>query len=108
MNARHTLIPNLRAALEMSAARVASLLVALAAVASLAGAAGATSRWQPQARPDFWADGNLVDVQLRVEGDAAPLYLSPKETGGSTSRRSPAATIRSCSATTPAGASVCC
>ncbi len=78
MNARHTLIPNLRAALEMSAARVASLLVALAAVASLAGAAGATSRWQPQARPDFWADGNLVDVQLRVEGDAAPLYLSPK------------------------------
>ncbi len=78
MNARHTMFPNLRAALEKTAARVTALLVALAAVVSLAGAAGATVRWNPQVRPDLWADGNLVDVQLRVDGDAAPLYLSPK------------------------------
>lgn len=78
MNARHTMFPNLRAALDETAARVTALFVALAAVATMAGAAGATVRWTPEVRPDFWADGNLVDVQLRVDGDAAPLYLSPK------------------------------
>jgi hypothetical protein len=26
---------------------------------------------------DDWADGRLVDVQLRVDGDAAPLYYAP-------------------------------
>jgi len=26
---------------------------------------------------DSWADGRLVDVQIRVDGDAAPLYWSP-------------------------------
>lgn len=78
MNARHTMFPNLRAALEMTAARVAALLVALAATAALAGAAGATVRSYPEVRSDFWADGNLVDVQIRVDGEAAPLFLSPK------------------------------
>jgi hypothetical protein len=78
MNARHTMFPNLRAALEMTAARVTALLVALAATAALAGIAGATVRPYPEVRSDFWADGTLVDVQLRVDGEAAPLYLSPK------------------------------
>lgn len=78
MNARHTMFPNLRAALDETAARVTALLVALAATAMLTGAAGATVRSYPEVRSDFWADGNLVDVQLRVDGEAAPLYLSPK------------------------------
>lgn len=78
MNARQPMFPNLRAALEKSAARVAALLVALAAVAAIAGTAGASMRWNPQVRSDSWADGSLVDVQIRVEGEAAPLYFSPK------------------------------
>jgi len=78
MNARHSMFPNLRAALEETAARVTALLVALAATAVLAGIAGASVRPNVDVRSDFWADGNLVDVQLRVDGEAAPLYLSPK------------------------------
>lgn len=78
MNARHSMFPNLRAALEQTAARVTALLVALAATVALAGLAGASVRPNYDVRSDFWADGNLVDVQLRVDGEAAPLYLSPK------------------------------
>ena len=78
MNARHSMFPNLRAALEKTAARVTALLVAFAAAATLAGAAGATVRPSYDVRTDFWADGNLVDVQIRVDGEAAPLYVKPR------------------------------
>jgi hypothetical protein len=112
MNARHTLIQDLRAALDETAARLTDLLTpavagprqtrvavakvfaapatpvssahilrryalvfALAAVAgSLAGTANAGGRgWA-----DTWVDGNLVDVQIQVDGQAAPLYVSPR------------------------------
>ena len=46
--------------------------LALAVAGALAGNA--------EARPyvsDTWADGRLVDVQVKVEGAAAPLYFSP-------------------------------
>lgn len=78
MNARHSMFPNLRAALDETAARVTALLVALVAAATLAGAANATVRPNYDVRSDFWADGNLVDVQIRVDGEAAPLFLSPR------------------------------
>jgi len=78
MNARHSMFPNLRAALEKTAARVTALLVALAATAALAGAAGATVRPYPGVRTDLWADGRLVDVQIKVDGEAAPLYVTPR------------------------------
>lgn len=78
MNARHSMFPTLRAALEKTAARVTALLVAFTAVAALAGAAGATVRPSYDVRTDFWADGNLVDVQIRVDGEAAPLYVKPR------------------------------
>lgn len=78
MNARHSMFPNLRAALEKTAARVTALLAALAAVAALAGATGATVRPSYDVRTDFWADGNLVDVQIQVDGSAAPLYVKPR------------------------------
>lgn len=78
MNARHSMFPTLRAALEETAARVTALLVAFAAAATLAGVAGATVRPSYDVRTDFWADGNLVDVQIRVDGEAAPLYVKPR------------------------------
>jgi len=110
MNARHTLIQDLRAALDKTAARVTALLdpttlqavpatiasqvqsrhaarpvvlarrfafvTALAAMAATAHEAGASVRNRPVTPAEMWADGSVVDVQLQVDGDAAPLYLS--------------------------------
>jgi hypothetical protein len=57
---------------------------ALLALALLAGAAvrsEAKQSWQPQWNPDSrahsTADGNLVDVQIKVKGKTAPLYFRP-------------------------------
>src|ERR1051325_6294847 len=35
--------------------------------------------WRPRPISNFetWADGRLVDVQLKVDGDPAPLYVAP-------------------------------
>jgi hypothetical protein len=111
MNARHTLLQDLRAALEKTAARVTALLdskapvavpatvasqararhsarpevlarrfafvTALAAMTATAHEAGARSRPVSFTPAELWADGNVVDVQLQVDGDAAPLYVSP-------------------------------
>ena len=113
MNARHTLIQDLRAALDKTAARVTALLdsqvpqavpatiasqaqsrhsarpvmlarrfAIVAALASLSMAAtvheaGASVRNRPVTPAEMWADGSVVDVQLQVDGDAAPLYVSP-------------------------------
>lgn len=110
MNARYTLIQNLRGALGETAACIAALLASsrpqavpvtagatrtpavrpvvlarrfalvatLAAAGSLAGTANANVRPDAIVPGDLWADGRLVDVQVRVDGDAAPLYLSPR------------------------------
>lgn len=105
MNARHTLIQDLRAALDKTAARVNALfdttapqavpatiasparhvvlarrfafVTALAAMAATAHEAGASVRNRPVTPAEMWADGSVVDVQLQVDGDAAPLYVSP-------------------------------
>jgi hypothetical protein len=111
MNARQTLIQDLRAALDKTAARVTALLdsnaphavpatiastasarhaarpvvlarrfafvTALAAMAATAHEAGARSRPVSFTPAEMWADGSVVDVQLQVDGDAAPLYVSP-------------------------------
>lgn len=104
MNARHTLIQDLRAALDKTAARVTALfdttapqavpatiasparsvvlarrfafVTALAAMAATAHEAGASARPVRVTPAELWADGNAVDVQLQVDGDAAPLYVS--------------------------------
>lgn len=47
--------------------------LALAVVGALAAAPAHARHWSN----DTWADGRLVDVQVRVEGSAAPLYFSP-------------------------------
>lgn len=107
MNARYTLIQTLRDALGETAACVAALLdlrrlqpvpllatacaparpvvfarrfafVAALAAATLAGAAHAAVAPRANVPVDVWADGRLVDVQIRVDGRAAPLYLSPR------------------------------
>ncbi len=102
MNARYAKLQDLRDALRDTADRVAALLTldtrepvlapvarpavfarrfafaaALAGAVSLAGAAHAYDRgnWTPES---YWADGKLVDVQLQVDGQAAPLYFSPR------------------------------
>jgi hypothetical protein len=52
----------------------ASLIMALAAVATL------TASVPAQAIPtDFTADGRLVDVGIRVEGQRAPLFMGPSD-----------------------------
>jgi len=113
MNARHTLIQDLRAALDKTAARVTALLdttapqavpvtiatqarasarnaarpvvlarrfaivTALVAMATTAHASAARVRPVSVTPAEMWADDNVVDVQLQVDGDAAPLYVSP-------------------------------
>ena len=113
MNARHSLIQDLRAALDKTAARVTALLdskapqavpatiastasarnsarpvllarrfafvtaLALLSMAATNHEAGARSRPVSFTPAEMWADGNVVDVQLQVDGDAAPLYVSP-------------------------------
>lgn len=107
MNARHTLIQDLRAALDTTAARVTALfetqvpqavpatnasqaparhvvlarrfafVTALAAMAASAQESGASVRRVAATPAEMWADGSVVDVQLQVDGDVAPLYLSP-------------------------------
>ncbi len=56
--------------------RPLTLALALAAAGALAVAppARAWNEWNT----NTWADGRVVDVQLRVAGQAAPLYLSPQ------------------------------
>jgi hypothetical protein len=113
MNARHTLIQDLRSAFDEVAERATELLVpravepqlapvpvtdrrsssrpillakvfafamvaAIAAAATFTGTAQAHERDEALVRSDLWADGNLVDVQIQVDGEAAPLYLSPR------------------------------
>jgi len=87
-----TLIQQMRAALEWAAAqaevrsepalvpvRVAPFARKIVLASSLAMVLGALA--QPAAaawsRDDVWMDGRLVDVQVQVEGQAAPLYLAP-------------------------------
>ncbi len=60
-------------------ARALAGLLALAAGVALAATAAAdseTSRFR-SSRSHWNADGNLIDVQVRVEGEAAPLYFRP-------------------------------
>ncbi len=101
MNARSTLIQTLRGTLGETAALLARLfetrrprpvpvrvhpvvlarrfafVAALAACAGAAGVARADVRPYPKVPVRSWADGRLVDVQIQVQGQAAPLYLSP-------------------------------
>lgn len=90
-----TLLQQMRAALEWAAARhaevrsdaalvpvpvrVAPFARKIVLASSLALSLGAFA--QPAAaawsRDDLWMDGRLVDVQVQVEGQAAPLYLAP-------------------------------
>lgn len=88
-----TLIQQMRAALQWAAAhlaqvhtepalvpvRVAPLARRIVLAGAIATALGATAlpaaaSWTPE---DVWMDGRLVDVQVQVEGQAAPLYLAP-------------------------------
>jgi hypothetical protein len=63
VNARHTLI------------RTLSLALALTAAGALA--ASPAGAWYPGGT-NLWANGQLVDVQVRVAGRAAPLFVSPE------------------------------
>ena len=75
MNARHQLTRH---------ARVIALCAALGLIAATAARA---ERWIPSSDPDSYrydgspahwtADGRLVDVQIQVDGSAAPLYFRP-------------------------------
>jgi hypothetical protein len=56
-------------------ARSLALALTLAAAGSLA---AAPARAWERVGNITWADGQLVDVQVRVAGSAAPLYLSPQ------------------------------
>ena len=63
-------------------ARLATALCALALLAAVSPARAedyGNDSWRPRSLSDFatWADGRLVDVQLRVDGDPAPLYIAP-------------------------------
>ncbi|MFN8588732.1 MAG: hypothetical protein U0704_13140 [Candidatus Eisenbacteria bacterium] len=51
--------------------------LALAVAGALAGSLVAADADARHYVADTWADGRLVDVQVRVEGSAAPLYFSP-------------------------------
>ncbi len=53
-----------------------ALALALATAGALTAASPALA-WNDW-NTSTWADGRIVDVQLRVEGNAAPLYLSPQ------------------------------
>src|SRR5438067_4859672 len=65
------------------ARRFPRLLTALSGLALLAAAftaARADERdfsYRGERTIDSWADGRLVDVQFRVDGEAAPLYFAP-------------------------------
>jgi len=97
MNTRYPLLQVLRDALGELTARVATLLapapapvpvhakvfarrftLALAATAALSGTARASYGPEDMFMPSTWADGNLVDVQIQVDGEAAPLYFAPR------------------------------
>lgn len=92
-----TLLQHLRAALEWAQARPAEVLshdalvpvrvtplarkVALVATFALSlsaiGQPASASAARPWVNEDLWMDGRLVDVQVQVEGQAAPLFLAP-------------------------------
>jgi len=55
------------------ARRIFPALALIAAGAALASPAHAS--WRDE---ESWAEGRLVDVQIQVDGDAAPLYWSPR------------------------------
>lgn len=62
--------------------RIAAALFGAALLVAAAGAARAFDQeaWRADRGDrgfDTWADGRLVDVQLRVDGQAAPLYFAP-------------------------------
>ncbi len=88
MNASRTLHPTAGALARREAslpmlrmAATALLGAALLAAASASHASGETWRsddWQRRPVFDTWAEGQLVDVQLRVDGEAAPLYFAPR------------------------------
>lgn len=63
------LVPVLAAPLARKVVRSAAVALSLGALASPAAA-----HWD---RDDLWMDGRLVDVQVQVEGQAAPLYVAP-------------------------------
>lgn len=52
------------------------VLPALALMAAVA--ASPAHAWIGDSNDDTWANGRLVDVQIRVDGEAAPLYWSPR------------------------------
>lgn len=67
--------------------RVRRFALALLGASLLAFAANAAHAHGERVRPydddnfrrfDTWAEGRLVDVQVRIDGEAAPLYPSPK------------------------------
>lgn len=66
-----------------SLARIAAALFGVALLVAAAAPAHAwddrieTSRSRSIRDFETWADGRLVDVQLRVQGEAAPLYVGP-------------------------------
>lgn len=64
-----TLVPVLAAPLTRRIALSGAIALSLAALAQPAAAS-----WERESR---WMDGRLVDVQVQVEGQAAPLYLAP-------------------------------
>ena len=89
MNANATLFPTAGAVTrrEVPATALVRALGALLFGAALLATSAAhassdlgTRDWQNGQRLlDTWADGRLVDVQLRVDGSAAPLYPAPND-----------------------------
>ena len=73
----------LRATPSTTPSRMLLHAVSLLALAMLAASPALADYHTPIQRstiwraPDTWADGRLVDVQIRVDGEAAPLYWAP-------------------------------
>lgn len=69
---RHTMLRMLATALFGAA-----LLTAAATASHASDEVWRSDDWNRRSAFDTWAEGRLVDVQLRVDGEAAPLYFAP-------------------------------
>ncbi len=71
---RDALQPMLRLA---ATALFGAALLAAASASHASDQVWRSDDWQRRPAFDTWAEGRLVDVQLRVDGEAAPLYFAP-------------------------------